>query len=244
MGAGVLFRGEDQVIEAYEAMDVPAWSMWLGTSQLLFSYPKKAETPNISDGANALREAFHMLQRGGTASQLLLKVYEELPQGKIKSNTPYDNSFGFSLFGFEEENPIGQARTQGYKNLEARIDNLTKLISTEREESEEKPGGIMGVIGTILEEPGMKQFIIGEVVSAVRNLFNKHPQPPIATMAGVETQQQGSKWETLPADQQEKLKQAMEMLMGVDPKIGDHLMGLANMAVNQPSKYQMALKFL
>lgn len=249
MGTAVLFRGEEQVIEAYESMDVPAWSMWLGMSQLLFSYPKKGETPNIVDGANSLREAIHMLKRGGTSSQLLLKVYEELPQGKIKSNTPYDNSFGFTLFGLDEESPAVQVRTQGYKNLEDRIDKLTELVLAEKVDTEEKPGGIMGVIGGFLEMPGAKEMIVNEVIGAIRKLFNKNapyqPTTQSATMAGTSTQpQQGSKWETLTAEQQEKLKQAMEMLMGVDPLIGDHLLGLANIAVNNPSKYAMALKFL
>jgi len=246
MGTSVLFRGEEQVIEAYESMDVPAWSMWLGSSQLLFSYPKKNETANIVDGANSLREAIHMLKRGGTSSQLLLKVYEELPQGKIKSNTPYDNSFGFTLFGIDEESPAVQVRTQGYKNLEERIDKLAQLVMADREEQEEKPGGVMGMIGSLLEMPGAKEAVVSEVIGLIRNLFNKNPQPPVATMAGTTTQNQpqGSKWETLPTEQQEKLKKAMEMLMGVDPLIGDHLLGLANIAVNQPSKYQMALKFL
>lgn len=253
MAAAVLFRGIDQVVRAYQSAEIPAWSLWGGKDQLLFSY----SGDDMQEGENLLRQALEMLREGGSTAHLVLKVYSDLPEkkdgkpGKIKSNTPWDNSFGFSLFGWDEESPIGQARTQGYRNLEDRIDKMQQLITNfierEPEEEEEKPRGFMGMIGGILEKnPQLQEMIVMGIAQKVKGFFN-NDKTPVAAMAGIDDQkpqQAGTAWDSLAEDQRQKLQKAMEMLMRVDPQIGDHLLGLANIAVNQPSKYQMALKFL
>jgi hypothetical protein len=229
-------------------MDVPSWSMWAGKDQLLFSY----NGGDILEGANLMRQAFELLRQGGSGAQLILKVYKSLNGQEITNKTPWNNSFGFALFTVDEDSPVQLARTQGYTNLEKRIDQLQEMITTlatAEPEQEEKPGGVMGVIGSLLEKnPQLQDVIVTGVVGMVKNFFNKSTATSVAVMGNIEkqpeTQTQGSAWETLPIDQQEKMKKAMEILMRLDPQIGDHLLGLANIAQNKPSQYKMALTFL
>jgi len=242
MGSSVLFRGVNQVIKAYHAMDVPSWSMWAGKNQLLFSY----SGDDMLEGENMLREAISMLKEGGTDASLILKVYQDVPNGKIKNNTPFDNSFGFSLYDLEEDSPAMRYRTQGYRNLEEKVEQLQQQLAGRAEEEEdEKPQGFMGKIGAILEKPEIQQMIIGAVAGYVKRFFNK--EPIVASMGEIHQPahaEQGSAWDSLSAEQRDKVQNAMDILMRTDPKIGDHLYALALIAQNEPSKYQMALKFL
>lgn len=239
----VLFRGKSAVVDAYIANDIPAWSIWNGPQQLIFKY----DGDDLTTGEDLLKQAIEKLRRSGSEAALTLKVYSDI-KGGIKSNTPFDNSFTFSLYDpTEGGSPYQQNRTAVQQELDDMREEIRQLKAepVEEEEPEKKGavGAIMGVIEKMLAEPEIRQAVMGFVVSKIRSFVNPFKPQPVATMGAVDTPQ-ASAWDTLSEDQKTKLNQAVEILMQCDKEIGDHLLGLAMIAKNDPGKYQMALKFL
>lgn len=232
-----LFRGVTNTLKAYDSMDVPAWSLANG-KDLLFSYNGDQQTT----GRQLLQQGLQMLEDNESQAILTLRVYDEHPLGqKITNKTEWTNSFTFALFD-PEDGMVHQPR--GKSALLARIAALEDQLNAKDDEREEKPRGIQGMIGSLLERPDIQERLIQTVTGIVSNIFGQ--QKPVATMAGVtqgqpQTNPEGSAYDALPADQQEKIKVAMEVLMQRDPLLGDHLLKLAQM---EPGRYKMALTFL
>lgn len=146
----VQFRGEDQVLAAYQKRNVPAWALFCN-KQFLFKYEGKS----LVEGLSQLREYLNMMS--DSVAVLTLCVYEDLPaKAKIKSNTACDGSFNFTL------NTAGgaiAAGNGGYALLleqlkkerdEYRAEALTMQARVEElEDNEEKQSG--GFIGAIKE---------------------------------------------------------------------------------------------
>jgi hypothetical protein len=225
-------------MKAYDRVDVPAWSLANG-KDIIFSYSGTDQ----AEGAQMLQQALEMLADNESQAILSLRVYDDHDGRKITNKTEWTNSFPFALFD-PEDGMVHQPR--GKSQLLARIDALEKQLA---ETEEEKPAGFMGKIGAILDRPEIQDRLMSTVIGMVQNIFGQTnkpaamgsvpgQQPPAAAPAG---DTQGSNFDKLSADQQEKIKQAMEVLMARDPQLGDHLLKLAQMSVD---KYKMALTFL
>lgn len=228
----VLFRGVPNVIAAYDRVDVPAWSLANG-KDILFSYSGDDQ----SEGHQLLQQALDMLAENESQAILHLRIYDGL-QGRITRATADTNAFPFALFDPED----GMVQMPKKKSeLLARIAALEKKLEGE----EEKPKGLMGKLGAIIESPEVQSMLIQTVIGAVKKFMGQGTtqaaamgaieQPQGATPAGA------SAWEALPVSEREKLQQAMEILMKRDPLIGTHLLALANKSADT---YAMALKFL
>ncbi len=238
--SAVLFRGSDKVLKAYERVDIPAWALCNG-KDIIFSFSGE----NQSEGYAMLKECLNALEENDSQAILHLRVYDEL-KGKITSATPYSNSFPFALFD-PEDGMVHMPR--GKSVLLARISALEEQLQKKEEEDdqvEEKPSGFMGKIGQLLERPEIQDRLVQAAIGAIQNIFGQSKLP--ATMAGIPgaqtataPQTEGSMYDKLSADQQNKLREAMELLMARDPQIGDHLLKLAKIP---DSKYKMALTFL
>lgn len=233
-----LFRGIPNTMKAYDSMDIPAWSLANG-KDLIFSYNGDSQT----EGRSMLMQGLQMLEDNESQAILTLRVYDEHPANqKITNKTEWTNSFTFALFD-PEDGMVHQPR--GKSALLARISALEEQISGNDDNKDEKPRGIQGMIGSLLERPDIQERLIQTVTGIVSNIFGQ--QKPIAAMAGIPQgqpqaqQQEGSAYDALPADQQDKIKMAMEVLMKRDPLLGDHLLKLAQM---DPGRYKMALTFL
>ncbi len=232
----VLFKGVDQVVTAYLKIDIAPWALWGTGKDLIFSYSGQ----DSNEGLQLLQQALEMLAQNESQAILTLKVYDDL-KGKITSATPYSNSFNFALFDPED----GMVHMPPKKSaLLGRITALEELIlQQKKDETEPKSATFMDKIGAIMDRPDVQDMLIKNVVGYVKKIFGG--TQPISTMGNVQQPQpqgqSGSAWESVSADQQAKLQQAMEILMKRDPLIGDHMLALANMSVD---RYNMALKFL
>jgi hypothetical protein len=255
--SAVMFRGVKSTLKAYASNEVPAWSLWNGPKQLLFSF----NGTDLIEGEAALKQALELLQEGGTTAALMLAVYDDLKDGeKIKNTTPYDNSFNFCLWD-DEQGEQSPYRYRGNKEIEDRMkamEDILKKLSEEPEEDEgaEKIGGIQGILAGFLEVPEVKQALAGKLVQFIDKITGMDKSKQIAGIPGegnrisidldqaIENEKFSQAWNQFPVDQQLKVSKALRVLMASDPKIGDHLLMLATMARDNPKRYEMALTFL
>ena len=243
--SSVQFRGVKQVVKAYEQNDMAPWSLWWSPRDLMAKY----EGNSMQEGEAQLQAALSLLSEGGSEATYTLKVYEALPKGtKINSATPYSGSFNFGLFNYNEENgasPYQKRQTAVLGAIDERFQELqdkylgkiiAKMDEDDNREHDEPQGGVMGVIGSLLENPSIQQALIAKISGWLGLAMPQLTHP--AQVAGVDGQVQ------LSPDQYAKLEEAVQILAACDPEIGDHMLGLAKIARDNPSKYKMALTFL
>lgn len=244
----VQFRGKKQVIDAYEANEMPAWSVWCGPQNLMFAY----EGNDSGEGAELLGQVLDKLKQGGSEAAYTLKVYDELPKGrKISTVTPASRSFNFGIFDLNgQDTPYHQRQMSTVGILERRFNDMQETMMKEllselderrkKKEEPEKEGGVMGMINGLLDQPAIQQAIAGKIMS----WFGMGPvigQAP-AQVAGID--QGDPEMSRITPEEYAKLEEAIQILAQHDKKIGTHLLGLAHIARDSPAKYKMALTFL
>lgn len=256
------FRGLDQTMSAYIANDVPTWALKNGPNQLLFKYDGVDE----SEGSQALAACLKMLQKGGSAAVYTLCVYDDWKKGgKIKNNTPYDNSFNFCLYEDEEDRPYNQRKAAyqaEYDERLTRMEAMIKNLSEPQEEEEEKVSGFHQMLAGFLSHPQIQQAIAGKVVGFIESFS---PMSTIGKVAGVPAEElqerdfQENKrdpqqddedelfedaWNSISEEDRRKVSRSIRILLGSDKDFPDHVAKLADMSINNKSTYNMALKFL
>lgn len=240
MRSAVMFRGLKQVMDAYIANDIPAWSISSGKHM-----PLKYEGDDMTEGTQMLKAAFNMLKKGGSEAAYTLRVYDHLPSGKILSNTPDSGSFSFGLFDYDGEKSPYQQRTNSVlgavnDKLEAfQAAWMEKILDKVKQDEEEeaqpaKPAGVMGFLGAMLDNPQIQQMLFHKIFT-----WLNPGQPAPAAIGAVEQGQTTTAQVTLTQDQVDKLNAAVDILMTCDPNLGDHLMKIAVIARDNPGKYNM-----
>jgi hypothetical protein len=245
----MVFRGSGQVLGAYVANDMPAWAICNG-KDIMFA----AEETDMTEGEASLREALEMIKKGGSKAIFTLRVYELEGKAKILSNTPYPRAIPFTVFDDEEDLAPYDQRRRGYmRDVEERLQAQDKVIMELRtqlaeaeEEQEEKPKGVGGFLAGIMESPqGQQMFwnVVGAIVSKIVPMQNTGP----AAVAGISQGDQVEQEEiqsVLEVGQPEKVQQAVNILCTKDPKLGDHLLAVAGIALNDPNKYKFLIGML
>lgn len=234
----VFFRGIDQVVDAYRNNDIPSWAICASPkSPPMFRHV----TDDIEEGAEVLQQALMKIMKNGSTAPLCLKVYEDIkpPDGKIKSNTPFDCCISFNLYDYNFEADPRFKHMQDLKDRIAALEQEKSALSMEAD----KPVGVIGKLMGMLERPEFQDMIMQGVVGWIKNKFSPLFPAKVGSI-NMNEQPTGSAWDTLAPDQQSKLTQAMEMLMRVDPLIGDHLLKLATKAAADTGWYSTILKFL
>lgn len=226
MSSSVQFKGLESVIAAYENREVPAWSLWQG-KQFMFKY----EGSDISEGSTQLHATLEMLAQSSNAIYTL-KVYEDLPGGKIKNNTPDDGSFNFKL------NLEGQEITNNQyavvRNNNALLEEIREMkaqIAAMQEEEEEEPQSKLGLIGEILNDPGISQIVQPLIM---KFLGIGSPEAPLQRAVG----------SISGTNDDDILNNAITFLKSVDPQLPKHLSKLAEIAKNDPPTFQFLLQTL
>lgn len=224
MSASVHFKGIDNILNAYEQRNVAAWSLWQG-SQFLFKY----EGTDISEGAQALNDILDRLAQSSNAIYTL-KVYEELPGGKIKDKTPHDGSFNFRLNVDSQEITNGQyGSLRRQDKFEQELAEIKQLLLAREEEEEEEPKSKLGMIGEILNDPGISQ-IVQPLIAKFFGLGTVTPQMPMRSISGISD------------DAAATLKEAISILQKADPKLPEHLMKLAKLSQENPDSFQFLVQ--
>jgi len=258
MGQAVQFFGVKAVLDAYENMGYPAWSI-LQAKQFQFKY----EGEDQAEGYQLLEKLLNSLMatRGSTAIYTL-RVYADDTlsrptkgpnRGKVKiyESTPYDGSFNFRLYE-EQELDLQQARgTNSMFNLQKRMETMEELLKQmveqqnepEQDQEPEQLDGIAGVLKQMMDMPQVKEAIAGKVVQMVTTgldkiggLFNQPAAP--ARIAGP-TDAPASKMIDV-----QKLNQALVDLASVDPELTENLVKLARIAKRDPDQYRSLVGML
>lgn len=230
MASSIQFKGIDSVVAAYENRDVPAWSLWQG-KQFIFKY----EGNSIDEGSQQLTEYLNMLAQS-TNAIYTLKVYEDVPGGKIKSNTPDDGSFNFKINADSQEITNNQySRMNNSNAILERLERMEqRLIEREEEEGDEEPESKLGLIGEIISHPTIQpiaQAFITNILGIGKTNGTAAPaQMPRAAISGI--------------NDDAILSEAIKELTAHDPKLPEHLAKLAALAKENPQGFQFLLTTL
>jgi hypothetical protein len=118
------------------------------------------------------------------------------------------------------------------KALRMRVDEM------ETEEPEDKPGGILGAL---LNNEAVLNMLVASVAGLGAHFLEKlkiNPiNKPVTTMAGIDEQ-------ITDPTEQEKIKKAIEVLSASDKNLGNHLLILAKMSIDNPAQFHMLLGML
>lgn len=230
--SSVQFKGVNAVVDAYTNREVAPWSLWQG-KQFLFKY----EGDSITEGATQLEATLEMLANSSNAIYTL-KVYEELGKGgKIKANTPDDGSFNFKLnLDSQEVTQSQYGALRNMERLEQRLAGIEAALSNDDYEEPEPPKNRLGLIGEILNDPGLSALVVPLIQKAF-GLNAPTPQPPAAqamrpnvAIAGISEDAQ--------------LSAAIVTLKQADPRLSEHLDKLAKISTADPGTFQSLLAML
>ena len=246
----MVFRGSGQVLGAYVANDMPAWAICNG-KDIMFA----AEETDMTAGEASLREALEMIKRGGSKAIFTLRVYELEGKAKILSNTPFPRAIPFTVFDDEEELAPYDQRRRGYmREVEERLQAQDKIIMelraelAEAEEQEEKPKGVGGFLAGVMEsQQGQQMFwnVVGAIISKIVPMQNSNGPAAVAGIGNQQADLEGEEMQSvLEVGQPEKVQQAVNVLCTKDPKLGDHLLAVASIAVYDPNKYKFLIGML
>lgn len=240
----IVFRGCAQVIEAYQANDIGPWAIINGSTVLCAD-----EATTTAEGVKTLEEMLARLQRGNSRASFDLKVYKLKPGEEILPTTKEYRGFRFSLYEEGEMTPWESGRRQGLQVYDERLAEMTReitelkaaLAKAEEMEEEEKPTSVNAMISGILEMPNVKQALSMKLIGLIDKVIpmNLGGASRPAAIAGVP-----SGGSLLDAEQQQKVQQAVNILCTKDAQLGDHLLGVANIAVTNPSQYQWLVDML
>jgi len=124
--------------------------------------------------------------------------------------------------------------------LELMEKRIQEMEEEEEEEEEEEPSQNINGSWT----PDKVTSVINGIHLLIDKIKEPVKQPSTAINGAEETKSQNTNGTKLSAEEMERVQQAINILKNHDPEIGTHLLKLAAIAKNNPSKYKMALSFL
>ncbi len=249
VSSSIQFRGMNEVLDAYEARAVDAWSLWQG---------KQFMTKGIE--GESLKTFIAALCKAGSTAIYTLKVFEDVTDIKqIKSSTDHDGSFNFRLFERDEESVGGGSyRSPGslsyrFEQLEERMNKFFEKVEEEDPEEEEEKNDVLGTITGLLQDPDKLE----KLINLGRSLLGS-PQPSYTlgnvSRAGGDTGQQGGPSlspsnitpEKIadPEDRLNRLGVAIDTLEKQDPLLVEHMEKLAKISTDSPRQFLQLISML
>lgn len=227
----------DEVIGYYDQYDFPGYKVYAGNSPkgeyCRFTY----DGTDKGIGREKLLEALHSVASNfENTNTYIIQILK--PKGKVlepynqitfqlnKPNNIYPAQMGYPMAA--QNNHINNEILSKLRGLEEKI---LELESEEvEEEEEEQPEN--NFIGSILNSPQMKNLIFGMLANVMTN--NNKPQ----AMAGIPVNTE------IDVKEEEKIAAAIEILKEKTPDLGDKLLKLADMSINNTQQYNWLVKML
>lgn len=239
--------GTDQVMKYIEDFATsPYYSLWHG-SQLVFSWAGDQQK-----GRDVLEENIRTYEENGITDTFTLRLYSDSIKGDITNKTPYSGSLNFrptDSYRVTEQAPaLGGVMFPNNRGLQAIYDKLDQLdarINT-TEKGETLDQGALGTIGKLLEMPGVPEAaapLIGVISAFMAKTLGVDAAAAMAATPAMPAAAQGSIG-AISEDQADKIDQALDVLENASPTIGDDLLKLAQIAEQDPGKFQMLLTML
>lgn len=230
-GQNVEFQNIDDIVDAYEKWQVPAFAIWC-KNQFEFRYC--GEGISIEGGAAFLRELLERFKRNVNAAIYTLCVYDDIEEDEmIVSNTPYSGSFNFRL----TSNPIGYLPPEIYhqyggnahamyeemQQLRAKVKELEEKGNDDDDDDDELSVG--DKIGKALIEnlETLLPAITAGLGAKIGDWLN--PAAKTATISGIEVNDSD-------------VSDSLNRLLAVDPEFPAVLNQLALLAEKRNSQYK------
>jgi len=223
----------DAVLSYYDQFDNAGYSVYAGHKQDAQScrYTYTGEDKNI--GREQLQDALSSILSNPDNTN----TYSIVILGQKGKKIEAINSITFQLNKHQSLQPYQPQQMAGYQNsaligelnsLKSQIAALQMKLDEEDEEDEEEPeeGGLAG----FFKNPAMQNILIQQL----SGLFM--PTTKVTNMAGV--------LDGAEADQDAKIDEAIEVLKQFDTNLGDDLLLLAEMALNDKQQFNFLLKML
>jgi len=241
--SSVQFTGIENIIEAFEANDIPYFGVFAGKS-LIFKNPTRGEEAiqDTFEASELLRSFLYKLNKGSNAVYTL-KLYENLPAGGITDKTPANFSINFRLnlegMYLTNDKAVQYEQKQSQQaeilaELKALRMKVETMEGTDEEEEEKNP-----IIGALTSNPEVMNALVMAAVGAITGIISKFApqQQPIKMQPAIN----GISEE--PTEQQ-KIDKAIEVLSQSTPNLGDSLLILAKMSIDNPQQYKWLLGML
>jgi hypothetical protein len=241
--SSVQFTGIENIIEAFEANDIPYFGVFAGKS-LIFKNPTRGEEAiqDTFEASELLRSFLYKLNKGSNAVYTL-KLYENLPAGGITDKTPANFSINFRLnlegMYLTNDKAVQYEQKQSQQaeilaELKALRMKVETMEGTDEEEEEKNP-----IIGALTSNPEVMNALVMAAVGAITGIISKFApqQQPIKMQPAIN----GVNDE--PTEQQ-KINKAIEVLSQSTPNLGDSLLILAKMSIDNPQQYKWLLGML
>jgi hypothetical protein len=222
----------DAVLSYYDQFDNAGYSVYAGHKQDAQScrYTYTGEDKNI--GREQLQDALSSILSNPDNTNTYCIVILGQKGKKIEAI----NSITFQLNKHQSLQPYQPQQMAGYQNhallgelnsLKSQIAALQMKLDEEVEEEEEaEEGGLAG----FFKNPAMQNILIQQL----SGLFM--PTTKVTNMAGV--------LDGAESDQDTKIDEAIEVLKQFDANLGDDLLLLAEMALNDKQQFNFLLKML
>jgi hypothetical protein len=224
----------DAVLSYYDQFDNAGYSVYAGHKQDAQScrYTYTGEDKNI--GREQLQDALSSILSNPDNTNTYCIVILGQKGKKIEAI----NSITFQLNKHQALQPYQPQQMGGYQNsamlgelnsLKSQIAALQMKLDEEDEEEEEEAeeGGLAG----FFKNPQMQSMLLQTLQGILMPTTTK-----VTNMAGV--------MDGAANDQDEKIDEAIETLKQFSPNLGDDLILLAQLALNDPKQFQFLLKML
>lgn len=225
--ATVQFYGIEQVMEAAENLNCPAWGIFI--SRALFT---KYEGSDMSESLQLLDKNLQALGKSGTTGIYTLKFFEADPGKTIKINerTVCDGgSFNFKLIEPEEREMrlIGNSSQYG---VIAEMKKEIELLKKQKEEAEALIDDEPESIGTVLIDLIKNPDQLAQLVNVGRSLMGL----PVQNMGAIgSTRAMPENVMESKENDLERLGAAIDSLEKKDPRLIEHLEKLSKMPDDQ-----------
>lgn len=222
----------DAVLSYYDEYDAAAYKIFAGHKPEDHNcrYQYIGDDKNI--GKEKLMEGLHgLISNPENTNTYSIHLYNVKIKGKLEPT----NSITFQLnkpasyqpypVHFQHQN--NSANDVILAKLNAIEQRINLMENEEDDEEEIKPESDMGALGVIMNNPQIQTMLI----QGLMNIFNAK-KPQTVAVAGI------------PEADEEKIKVALEVLTKNVPNLGDKLLKLADMSINESGKFKMLLNFL
>ncbi len=233
-GKSVQFQNINNVVDAYNMREVPAFSIYQG-KQLLIKY----EGSDIDEGSQLLNNFLTMLQ--DSAAIYTLCVYEEF-SGKINDKTPYHGSWNFRFnaapAGYQQGSVALQGIQQEMRELREQLSRkqIQEELDEQEAEDEDPVTSMIDKINGIISHPVVERLI--PVLLNALNVGSAQLQPAAqqpAAIAGIPTPDA-----VLP----EELIRAVNSMLAADPAAHTALITLGQLADTDVKKFKAVLGYM
>lgn len=235
MAKGVQYRGVASVIRAFENLGLAKWAIIYDNNVF-----HKYQDDNKAESDALFKQVIKALEAESSTAIYTLRFYEGLPKAsKIKFSTEADYAFNFTLYDDLTPSPYYQHRNSQFQLLEEKLTKIEAKLNAydQDDDPNEKEGGIGGFLNGLVEDQDVKTWIkekmmgLADKIISPSGTLNLQTQP--ATMGNITQDSEV----LIDEEQHNKLQSAVDILIRIDPKLGDNLLDIAQAAQKNPTKY-------